>query len=266
MRSLLFILFPLYCFTAGKVFDCFLFYNELEILELRLNELDPYVDFFVLAEAEETFRGNKKPMIFHENRKRFSKFLPKIKYVPIRGHIEAEKPFDREQMQRDHLAYGIMDANENDIILLSDVDEIPRGPSIRRMALPVLKRKAEYLGAVMTEYQFFMNRFTRYFLGTMLTTRHFMNTHTFAQLRALRPHTRQINNAGWHFTSLGGLDRYIEKLAAYSLVERDTPEERHPEHFKALVNKGPFVDIDETFPQFVQDNTAYYRSIGFIKE
>lgn len=265
MNYLLFLLLcPFTLIAQGKIYDCFLFFNELEILDIRLHEMASYVDYFVLAEAEETFRGNPKPLYFQENKHLFEPFLDKIIHVVIKGHIEAEEPFSREQQQRDRILGGLSNADDSDIIILSDVDEILRGPMIRRLALPVLKGKTKHVGAVLDEYQFFLNRFNRYFLGSVVTTYEYVKTTTFANIRGLRPVTPQVHNAGWHFSSMGGLERYIQKLAAYSLVDRDTTEERDPVAFRALVNQGPFAPIDERFPQYVQENEIFFRAIGFI--
>lgn len=267
MKSIiLYLLLPFSLSAHGKIYDCFLFFNELEILDIRLHEMAPYVDYFVLAEAEETFRGNPKPLYFQENKERFAPFLDKIIHVVIRGHIDVDVPFTREQMQRDRILAGLKDADDTDIVILSDVDEIIRGPMVRRLALPVLKGKTAHIGAVQTEYQFFLNRFSRYFLGSVLTTYKYLKTTTFANIRGLRPTTPQVENAGWHFTSMGGLEKYAQKLSAYSLYDRDTPEAKHPERFAKLVKKGPFVPIDEKFPKYVRENEDYFRSIGFIHQ
>ena len=66
-----------------KVYDCFTFFNELDLLEVRLNELDGVVDRFVLCESPYTFRGQPKPLVFQENRARFARFLPKIEHVVV---------------------------------------------------------------------------------------------------------------------------------------------------------------------------------------
>ena len=64
-----------------KVYDCFIFFNELDLLELRLETLDPYVDHFVISECDSTFSGEDKPFYFEENKEKFSKFLDKIIYI-----------------------------------------------------------------------------------------------------------------------------------------------------------------------------------------
>jgi len=265
MRFLLCLLLSTSLFSQGKIYDCFLFFNELDILEIRLHEMDPYVDYFVLAEAEETFRGNPKPLFFQKNKERFTQYLDKIIHVVIKGHIDTDIPFTREQMQRDRLKDGLTGADDTDIVMLSDVDEIIKGPMIRRMALPILKGKVEHVGAIMNEYQYYLNRFHRQFLGSVVTTFKYLRNASFSDVRALRPITRQIPDAGWHFSSIGGYEKYITKLMSYSLVERDTEEAKKLETFKALIEEGPYVKIDETFPAYIFENEDHFRSIGFIR-
>ena len=96
----------------AKIYDCFLFYNELEILNIRLHEMYDHVDKFVLVESEETFRGGPKPLYYQENKHLFEKFADKIIHVIIEGHYEPQNPreywkvWEREHFQRDQIIAG----------------------------------------------------------------------------------------------------------------------------------------------------------------
>ena len=68
------------------IYDCFTFFNELDLLEIRLNILDEYTDYFVIGESYETFSGLKKPLYYYENRERFEKWNDKIKRAKIILH------------------------------------------------------------------------------------------------------------------------------------------------------------------------------------
>jgi beta-1,4-mannosyl-glycoprotein beta-1,4-N-acetylglucosaminyltransferase len=113
------------------IIDCFPFFKELDVLEVRLNTLDPYVDKFVLVESEETFTGIDKPLYFFENYERFEKFKDKIEYFkvpkiprnldPYKGQVN----WNREYYQKNYMMHRINELDENDIIILSDCDEIP---------------------------------------------------------------------------------------------------------------------------------------------
>jgi beta-1,4-mannosyl-glycoprotein beta-1,4-N-acetylglucosaminyltransferase len=107
-----------------KIFDTFTFFNELDILELRLNILNDYVDQFILVEATKSHQNNPKPLYFKDNIERFEKFLPKIKHIIVDNFPEYSY-WSHENHQRDIIYQSLKElANENDIIFVSDVDEI----------------------------------------------------------------------------------------------------------------------------------------------
>jgi len=108
------------------VYDTFIFWKELDVLELRLAELSPVVDRFVLVESPVTFTGLPKPLYYAENRDRFSAYHGKI--IHIVGELPPDPAADAwyyEGTSRNLIMEGIRDADPSDTILLSDVDEIP---------------------------------------------------------------------------------------------------------------------------------------------
>jgi len=111
-----------------KIIDCFTFYNELDMLELRLNELYDVVDYFVLVESIKTFVRNDKELYFENNKERFSKFLNKIIHIIVKDNIpQSSDPWVIEHHQRRCIDIGIkqLNLNNDDIIIITDVDEIP---------------------------------------------------------------------------------------------------------------------------------------------
>ena len=124
-----------------KIYDCFMFFDEELILEIRLNILNKYIDYFVIVESEFNHKGEKRELKF--DIKNFSKFKKKIIYIihkdlpknlKIINESDSKKIIDskkfynatkRENSQRDFISEGIKNANDNDLILISDVDEIP---------------------------------------------------------------------------------------------------------------------------------------------
>ena len=109
-----------------KIYDCFTFLNEFDLLELRLRELYDYVDYFVLVEGDRTFQNNTKPLFYSEHNQRFDKWKDKIIYVPVTDMPEHTDPWGRERHQRDAILRGLTAAADSDIIMIGDVDEIPR--------------------------------------------------------------------------------------------------------------------------------------------
>tara|TARA_Y100000816_G_C26042752_1_gene546234 strand:- start:244 stop:1134 length:891 start_codon:yes stop_codon:yes gene_type:complete len=125
-----------------KIFDCFMFFDEEQVLDLRLNVLNEIADFFVIVESIYNHRGEKRELFF--NKDKFSKFKDKIIYLvhdEIPEQVENIDKNDseneknrkyimnavyRENSQRNFISHGIKEAKENDLILISDVDEIPK--------------------------------------------------------------------------------------------------------------------------------------------
>lgn len=120
------------------------FFNELDILEIRLGELDPVVDWHVIAEAPVTHTGKPKPLYFEQNKGRFAPWLHKIRHVIVEDmpvHDLASRfgqpegsDWPREMYQRDSLIRGCEGVAPDDVIVLSDLDEIPRPESIAQAA------------------------------------------------------------------------------------------------------------------------------------
>ena len=107
------------------VYDCIPFFNELDILKLRLHILDPLVDKFVIEEATVTFSGQPKELCFEKNKELFREFLPKIEYIVVDNSPVDTTTHLRDKFQKNALVRGLEDADDKDVILLSDVDEIP---------------------------------------------------------------------------------------------------------------------------------------------
>ena len=125
-----------------KIYDCFMYFDEEIVVDVRLNTLDEFVDYFIIVESRFTHKGNRRELKF--NHEKFEKFKDKIIYLihdeKPKGIEEIKEEDDedeksrkyilnalyRENSQRDYIQKGLLDANENDFILISDVDEIPK--------------------------------------------------------------------------------------------------------------------------------------------
>lgn len=234
-----------------RLFDCFTFFNELDLLELRLAELDPVVDRFVLAESPLTFTGKPKPLFFAENRERFARYLPKIAHIVINDMPNGAQTtaWDREWHQRNALARGLGEAGPDDLVSIADIDEIPR-PEV----LAEIKADPASLRAItVLESELFL-----YFLNTRPVARNFsaiQAPRVLARRHAERPQTvrafrtrfsknpafapfqpaaariralfdfgaplslRVLPEAAWHFTYMGGAEKVRDKVLAYSHTE-----------------------------------------------
>lgn len=234
-----------------KVFDCFTFYNEFELLELRLKSLYDVVDYFVLVEADKTQSNIPKPFYFDENKNDFTEFLPKIKNIKVNMNISYKGAGDWsiENSQRNAISEGLIDAAPDDLIFISDLDEI-WNPEIlpqiidntakvtKKRKIPLLPRiggKRYFMSWEIGEkildflehspialeqnfhYYYFdwISKETWY--GTILVKR--KNLTTPQELRNLRMKLPFLREGGWHFSYMGGAARVVEKIKA--IVEGD---------------------------------------------
>ena len=119
------------------IYDCFSFFNELDLLEIRLTTLDKVVNKFVLVESHYTHTGQPKPLYYAENINRFSKFNEKIIHIiaddfpDIPGATYREMAWIRENWQRNAILRGLpKNVKDNDYLIIADLDEIPRPDAI----------------------------------------------------------------------------------------------------------------------------------------
>ena len=128
------------------IFDCFSYLDEDLLLEIRLNILNDYVDYFVIVEGDKTWQNNYKKLKFDINK--FPKFRDKIIYVPVTDMPDGDDPYLRENFQRNCILRGLKKSSDEDLIIISDLDEIPNPRKIdsfkAKMKYAVFKQKHYY--------------------------------------------------------------------------------------------------------------------------
>jgi len=212
------------------IIDAFMFFNELELLEIRLNELDPVVDQFVIVESLERHgSANSKPAFIQDNWHVVKPFEKKIKYVLL-PHLEppytnSVSGWGRENFQRNSLMAPALElsTSPDDILILSDCDEIPRATVIKEnLVLDRIHR----LGLELFYYN--VNRYVGLWdNSTIGTVAQYINEGGTQKVRSdtiVRPHTKYgiIHNAGWHFSYFGGIDRMREKVGSFAEAYLDS--------------------------------------------
>ncbi len=253
------------------IYDAFLFSNELDLLEIRLNELKDVVDRFVLLEASRTFTNQPKPLVFKENRSRFSAFLDRIIHIEISrfDSIDMSDAWKVEHHMRRCLALGLRYCQPDDVILLSDVDELPRPEIVRREAAR---------GDIST----FVYRISYYFVNcvggeitctTMFPYRYLKEVSPDLQYFR-RIESRRVSEAGRHLSYLGGIAAIREKIGAFAHTECNRPEFTDP-HYLAECLAGAkdlfgrqgeefdyhIVPLDHTFPRTIVANQDRYAHL-----
>lgn len=247
------------------IVDGFTFFNELDILEIRLHELYPVVDKFVIVESDLTFRGDKKAFIFDENKKRFAKYLDKIIYLQHQGNETHARdgigPWMREFSQRDAMGIGFHAVcNPGDIVMVSDVDEIPRRETIAKAKVK------EITSLNMHMHYYGLNvRDGLWGAAKILPYEDFTTAQNAREVEA----KSFYNDAGWHFSYLGTPEAVSLKLKSFSHWELDTPETTNVANIHARMlnledvwghgHKYDRVAVDETFPHAVRENPEYYQ-------
>jgi beta-1,4-mannosyl-glycoprotein beta-1,4-N-acetylglucosaminyltransferase len=216
------------------IVDSFTFFNELDILELRLSELDPVVDRFMIVEANRTHKGTLKPLYYAENKARFAEWEDKIVHVvcPLADDGDGLPAIRRREMtQRNAILQGVRDCADDDIIMISDCDEIPRSHLIPLVAKGVADGMV--LAFIQKLYYFNFNTFAskRPWPGTRMCR--------IADARALSPHIirnsmgqfdahypidRHVMDGGWHYSYFGGTQAIQRKMTEFLHQELVTAE------------------------------------------
>jgi len=266
-----------------KIYDCFVFYNELIMLEIRLNELAPVVDKFVLVEAKHTFSGKPKRLYYDEvkDNEIFAAFKDKIIHLVYDGDPKPDKyeGDDRdltvrpisdptrtrriyECMQRNTIGQGLFDAEPDDIIIGSDVDEI-----VNPDMLPFIKTIFTPCRLNMKMFYYYFNcRVNRFWPWAAFCR--FRDFVTAQDLRLRRHHKVMITNSGWHFGELMPPDKLSEKLGSICHAEYDNEHfrdvDRIRNHIEANedIYERPGVEITtQPFegPRYITDNKEKYK-------
>jgi len=282
-----------------KIYDTFCFFNELDLLELRLNILDPYVDYFVISEASVTHTGIAKPYYYEENKERFAKFHSKIIHLKIedtpndfinlppiqdptsldgkcvtkihefvqtqtnRFNRHTQIAYGRDFFQKECVRRGLVNCNDEDIIMFSDCDEIPN-PNVLLLADEFLT-DAPMFGFSQTGYYYYLNMLKEHgWIGTKIGRYKDLKNYSFNEFRG-QP-TPTLSNGGWHFSYMGGAEKVKTKILAFSAQEMNNSHVI--QNITNNIEKGidPFfrstlteVKIDETYPKYLLENLKKYK-------
>lgn len=238
----------------AQLFDGFTFFNELDILKLRLTLLHPVVDYFILVESTQTFTGNQKPLHFAENRHDFAPFLDKIIHVIVDDMPNTDNPWEREYFQRDAIVRGLANAEANALLLASDVDEFIRPDLLEATRTTVSGREpARFLlnnFYFHTNYQNVFGPFKEWpgpFLanvGSLATTVSEMRRAVMSSAWTYPRTASFVADAGWHFSYLGDTSKFHYKLRSFSHGEREV-QQAHEMSIEDLTQarRGPYDDM-----------------------
>ena len=214
------------------ILDCFPFFNELDLLEVRLHTLAPYVDAFVLCEANRTFQGAEKPFVFekHRGESRFrSKPIVSIQ-LDLSGMDGTPDPWAREQVQRKALRYAFdtvkyatdgirRQISPSDRLILSDIDEIP---DLKIFETFDFSESSTMMAWHQMLYYYWVNMRCWDWIGPVSCTLETFQSRYKSDMQLLRDSRAQaqcVLDGGWHFSFLGGPQAIKEKIEAFSHTE-----------------------------------------------
>ena len=248
-----------------RIFDCFMYFDEEIVLDTRLNYLDPYVDYFVIIESCYTHRGDKRELKF--DIKKYKKFKDKIIYKvydQIPNKIEKILENDnedtksskyimnalyRENGQRNFISEGIKEANDEDLILVSDVDEIPKlsNIDIKKVSQKIILFKQD-----MFYYKFNLKLPNIEWTGTKgCKKKNLINAQWLRNIKDRKyPLYRLdtffsknkyisikiVNNGGWHFSNIKSAEEIEHKLKSYLHHREFDLEPLDTEGIKKIMN------------------------------
>lgn len=255
-----------------KIYDCFNFFNELDLLEIRLNELDDVVDYFVIVESEKTHQNEHKPLYYLEScdDDRFKKFKDKIINIVVSGDEFNNDTWFNERHQFNCISRGLINANDEDLIILGAADEIPSNGVIHNLkntyqgGMFVLMLKFYYF-YLDTKYSHSNQKFWK---GNCVIRKNSLSDELYETLKLRQSPPNVIEDGGWHFSFMGDFKHAITKINSYAHNEFKHISESHmKELFEKLEDPlgrygfSQFYGHEpiEGLPSYVQKNLEKYK-------
>ncbi|MDE6365325.1 MAG: glycosyl transferase GT17 family protein [Lachnospiraceae bacterium] len=268
------------------IYDCFQFFNELDILKIRLHVLDPVVDRFVISEATETFSGLKKPLYYEENKAMFAEFQDKIIHVVVDDTPEGGT-HERDTFQKNAVTRGLAGCTDDDIVIFSDLDEIPNPDKIREILQNFQEDKIyhfaqrlfycylnmeEVSGSLLSYAGEFEGVARKKWIGTKMLSYKLLREQNLLLGELRFPERKEIGvrveNGGWHFGYMGGHGEKDIRKRVQEKVVSAAHQEYNSKHVLSNVTdqikdgkdifgrNAQFVrcEIDESFPAYIREH------------
>jgi len=260
-----------------KIYDCFTFFNELDLLEIRFEELWDVVDYFILSESTLSHSGKPKELIFNNNKDRFKKYESKLRYVNVDDMPETTDSWVRERHQRKACERALYDLQPGDLVIVSDIDEIPRAEALEMVKEDTNNYERYIFTIPMFQYKI---NYMKYFDITKQPNIMVTRGHAFTNPQQEREYTWPwtpkpadivfVDHAGWHFTYFGDDANAITKLQNFAHTEADTPDmisrhniewfvsNKYGHHGNKYHERFDIVQVDDYFPKHITDNLEKY--------
>jgi len=259
-----------------KVIDCFIFYNELDLLTYRLNVLNSIVDYFIIVESTHTFTGIEKKLYFNDNKSLFENFSKKIIHIIVDDfpykypnvNIENNNVWDNEFFQRNAISRGInyiKDLSQSDVIIISDVDEIPDPYTLDKITKSEIIVDFNILEMDLYYYNLNTRHTCKWPLCKIISYEKYKELNTSCNdIRTT--HCSTILNGGWHLSYFGDKHFIQNKIQNFSHQEYNNSHYTDVEQIEnRLKNNSDLYDRNDiTFDIIkIEDNT--YLPIDYYK-
>jgi len=237
-----------------KVFDCFTFNDEFEVIDLRFFELNKYISKFVVVESTKTHQGEDKKINFNINF--FKKYQDKIIFLihePKSAYSRNKilSSWQKENEQRNYISNGLKNCLENDFIIISDADEIP---NLKKINFSNLKKKVYVFEQMNMMYKFNLQRSDKKWLGSKLCKYKYLKSPQW--LRSLKVHKKYsffrfdkffsktyensfevIKDGGWHFGWLKKSQDIKKKILSFAHVELNKKKLKDLNYIESCIKK-----------------------------
>lgn len=270
------------------MFDCIPFFNELDLLELRMNVLNDVVERFVIVESTTTYSGKPKPLHFVENDQRFKKFWPKIIYLVHEGIVAGSPGYEdperwkneftwyNENRQRNTILKALeIDRPSDNLFVLCDTDEIPK-PEKLLEAKELALSTGKPVGLALYQCMYWLNY--AYIDGPQSRAAYVFNPYTLNEFHMntfnvpgdpsrvrwhmvdpnCPEHFQEVKDAGWHFSCTGGVDQIKHKLESFSHFGYIGEEVKSVENMIKAMVRGEHIYENKFYPNTrltIQDKT-----------
>jgi beta-1,4-mannosyl-glycoprotein beta-1,4-N-acetylglucosaminyltransferase len=259
-----------------KIYDCFTFYNELDLLEIRLNELDCIADYFVLVEAHKTHQNKCKDLFFasskHEDR--FKKFIHKIIHIIVEEDEFNNDSWHNERLQRAKIIDGLKNASDEDVIIISDLDEIPSSEAVKRAVQQNIKHCVfeQILHYAYLNTPLSING-CNISCGSVVVPKNVFISDPDSVRNCSKNSLYRITNGGWHFSFLGNVDHIYNKLQNYAHTEfvnitKEAIENSINNMSDILQRPGHALQLQDDIsylPEFIQCNYKKFNKFILLK-
>ena len=268
----------------NKIYDCTTFYQGNLLFETRYKILKDYVDYFVVCEANKDHVGGKKP--FNFNKSFLKKYSKKLIYIKVNNlpniRLKGKKDYGILKIQMENIFRGIKNANDNDLIIFSDEDEIPNPKSIKTFQ----KEKFKFGIFLQNMYYFKLNiqNFDEgkgNWPGSRICKKKYLKS--FFKLRLLKTknidypfwrfdkekNIQLIKKGGWHFTYLMSPKNISKKIKSMSHTEFNKKKFTNIKNIEKKISnlKDPFdrnfnlkkVSIDRSYPSYIRNNLNLFK-------